>query len=251
MSLLQFKALTFDVVGTLIDFERGMIDFLHDADPKARVLDSEFLRAYREALASPLALYFPDDLERVWGELARQFGLPRQAAAAFRTSAPQCPAFADSVAALRRMKKHFRLVAVTNAQRWAMAQFERTLEMPFDWPVTCDDTRRGKSDPRYFVRLRDMLARQGIERAETLDVAQSQFYDIRIAQALGWRTCWIERRAGMRGWGASQPEFKPVKPDWHFTTLRELADSVEAEALEQRKRTALPLFPERLAMIPG
>lgn len=209
MSLLQFKALTFDVVGTLID------------------------------------------LERVCCELARQFGLPRQAAAAFRAFAPQCPAFADSVAALRRLKKHFRLVAVTNAQRWAMAQFERTLEMPFDWPVTCDDTRRGKSDPRYFVRLRDMLARQGIERAETLHVAQSQFHDIRIAQALGWRTCWIERRAGMRGWGASQPEFKPVKPDWHFATLRKLADAVEAEALEQRKRTALPLFPERLAMIPG
>lgn len=250
MSLLQFKALTFDVVGTLIDFERGMLDFLRQTDPQRRVSDSAFLLAYREARASPLALNFPRDLERVWDELAREFRLPPQAAAAFRASALQWPAFADSVSALRRLKKHFRLVAATNAQRWAMDQFECTLEMPFDWTVTCDDTRREKPDPRYFVWLKDMLERQGIRQAETLHVGQSQFYDIRIAQALGWRTCWIERRAGMRGWGAARPEFKPVKPDWHFTTLRELADAVEAEALAHREPTALPLFPESLAMIP-
>ena len=28
MTLLRFKALTFDVVGTLIDFEGGMIDYI-------------------------------------------------------------------------------------------------------------------------------------------------------------------------------------------------------------------------------
>jgi putative hydrolase of the HAD superfamily len=248
MSLLRFKALTVDVVGTLIDFERGMLDFLHQAAPEARVRDSEFLLAYREARASPLALYFPNDLERVWAELARQFELPPQAAAAFRSSVAHWPAFADSVAALRRLGNHYRLVAATNAQRWAMDHFEHTLGMPFDWTVTCDDARREKPDPRYFVWLRDMLAREGIRQADTLHVGQSQFHDIRIAQALGWRTCWIERRAGMRGWGASRPELKPVTPDWRFTTLRELADAVEAEAAQQRQRTTLPLFAERFAM---
>src|SRR4030095_3701893 len=191
MSLLQFKAITFDVVGTLIDFERGVLDFLHEADPQARVRDSEFLLAYREARASPLALFFPDDLERVWSELARQFGLPRQAGAAFRASALQWPAFGDSVAALRRLKKHFLLVAATNAQCWAMTHFERTLEMPFDWTVTCDDTRREKPDPRYFVWIKDMLRRRDTQPPASPPVRQRQFHDIRIAQALGWRTCWI------------------------------------------------------------
>src|SRR3954471_9096077 len=123
MSLLQFKALTFDVMGTLIDYERGLLDYLHEAAPAARVGDAEFLAAYREVRASPLALFSPDDLDRVWRELARRFGLPAQAAAGFRASAADWPAFADSVAALRRLAKHFRLVAATNAQRWAMDCF--------------------------------------------------------------------------------------------------------------------------------
>ena len=158
------------------------------------------------------------------------------------------PAFGESVVALGRLRKHFRLVAATNAQRWAMTHFERTLEMPFDWTVTWDDARREKPDPRYFVWLKDMLARHGIQRAETLHVGQSQFHDIRIAQALGWRTCWIDRHAGREGTGAGRPTAKAVKPDWHFTSVRELADAVDAEVLEQQQRHALPLFPECLAM---
>jgi putative hydrolase of the HAD superfamily len=35
MSLQNFKVLTFDVVGTLIDFERGMLTYLHSKVPGA------------------------------------------------------------------------------------------------------------------------------------------------------------------------------------------------------------------------
>jgi putative hydrolase of the HAD superfamily len=250
MSLLRFKALTVEVVGTLIDFERGMLDYLHQAAPAARVSDSEFLEACREARASPLA-FFPDDLERVWRDLAPEFGLPLQAAAGFRASVAQWPAFADSQAALARLKKHYRLVAATNAQRWAMDQFERTLQTPFDWTLTCDEPRREKPDPRYFVCVNEMLARHGIRQAETLHVGQSQFHDIRIAQALGWHTCCLERRAASPCCRATRLEIKPVKPDWHFRTLGELADAVEAEAAQQKRRTALRLFGGRLAMEPA
>src|SRR5688500_10558895 len=81
MSLLQFKALTFDVVGTLIDFERGMLDSLRAAAPGARVSDDEFLFAYRTARGASHSLFFPDGLERVWRELAPSLGLPPEAAA--------------------------------------------------------------------------------------------------------------------------------------------------------------------------
>ena len=242
MSLLRFKALTFEVVGTLVDFERGMLDYLHIAAPAAGVEDSEFLAACREMRASPLALFFPEDLERVWHELARRFGLPAQAAEGFRTSVMQWPAFADSVAALKRLKKHYRLVAATNAQRWALGHFEYALERPFDWTLSCDDTKREKPDPRYFVSLQQMLARHGIRPCETLHVGQSQFHDIRIAQALGWRTCWIERRGGASARGAIPAGCRPAKPDWHFDTLRQLADAVEAEVAQERQAVDSRLF---------
>ncbi len=244
MNLLSFKVLTFDVVGTLIDFERGMFDYLHAVAPQACVRDEEFMAAYRETRASPLALFYPDDLERVWTELAQPLGLPRQAAASFRASVARWPAYPDAVAALKRLKKHFRLVAATNAQRWAMDVFEPVLERPFDLTVTCDDTGFEKPDPRYFVWLRNRLAREGIRQAETLHVGRSQFHDIRIAKALGWRTCWMER-------GASRAVDKPAQPDWHFTTLRELADAVDAEVMQQQHCMDLPPLAELSGLVPA
>lgn len=230
MSLLRFKALTFDVVGTLIDFEKGMLDYLRLAAPQAKVSDDEFLIAYRESRASSQAVFFPDDLERVWRDLAPKLGLPAEAAAGLRQSVAQWPAFPDSVAALKRLKKHFKLVATTNTQRWAVGNFERTLEMPFDWTVTSDDTGCEKPAPLYFAWFKDMLASHGISQAENLHVAQSQYHDIGIAQSLGWKTCWIERRAGQKGFGGTRAVEQLAKADWHFRTLAELADVVDAEA---------------------
>jgi putative hydrolase of the HAD superfamily len=236
MSLLRFKALSIEVVGTLIDAERGMLDFLRQAAPGVRIREDDFLHACRIARASPVADYFPDDLERVWTEVARQFGLPRQAAAGLRASVAQWPACPGAMAAMRRLKKHYRLVAASNARRWALEWFERTLATPFDAAITCDDTGHEKPDPRYFVCMKETLAAQGIAQAQTLHVGTSQFHDIRIAQALGWRTCWIERH------GAPDPSAccrtdKPARPDWRFSTLRELADAADAENA-QRERTA-------------
>lgn len=241
MSLLRFKALTLDVVGTLIDFERGMLDYLHAVAPAANVRDADFLAAYREARASPLAQYYPDDLGRAWTDLAKRFGLPPDAAAGFRASVTHWPAYSDTVLALKRLKKHFQLVAATNTQRWALGCFELTLEMPFDWTVSCDDTHHEKPDPRYFLSLRDLLAGRGIRQVDTLHVGRSQFHDIRIAQALGWRTCWIERGPGRR-------VERQATPDWHFATLRELADAVDAEALRGRDGTGVQRFAETFAL---
>jgi putative hydrolase of the HAD superfamily len=247
MSLLQFKVLSFDVVGTLIDGRRGMLDYVREIAPGAKLDEREFLSFYREVRASPLAMYFPDDLERVWPELAKRFGLPRQAAAGFRASVAYWPAFADTLGALKRLGRHFRLVAATNAQRWALGCFEHTLERPFDWTVTCDDAHHEKPDPRYFMVLKDMLAREGIRPSEILHVGQSQFHDIAVAQALGWHTCWIERYGGQQLHGTCWLVDKPVRPDWHFTTLRELADAVDAQATRERQSMALPLFAQAFA----
>jgi FMN phosphatase YigB (HAD superfamily) len=76
MSLQDFKVLTFDVVGTLIDFEGGMLAYLRSAAPEARVTDEDFLAAYRYARADGMAGWYPDDLERCWHAIAPKLGLP-------------------------------------------------------------------------------------------------------------------------------------------------------------------------------
>src|SRR4051812_25989114 len=76
MALQHFKVLTFDVVGTLIDFERGMLDYLRAVVPETAVSDDDFLAAYRKARRSTDCIAYPDDLERCWHAVAPALGLP-------------------------------------------------------------------------------------------------------------------------------------------------------------------------------
>jgi putative hydrolase of the HAD superfamily len=230
MSLQNFKVLTFDVVGTLIDFERGMLDYLRRAAPGAKVPDEEFLRAYRRARASADSGWYPDDLVRVWHVTASEVGLPDSTGLAegLRDSVARWPAFPDSVAALRRLHTRFKLVAMTNAQRWALSHFERTLGMPFDDTVTCDDALCEKPDPMFFAFARGRLSTRGFTQADNLHVAQSQYHDIGVAQKLGLKTCWIERRHAQKGFGGTLEVEQLTRPDYHFHTLAQLADAVDA-----------------------
>ena len=49
-----------------------------------------------------------------------------------------------------------------------------------------------------------------------------------MARRLGYKTCWIERRRGLRGFGGTQDPGQITEPDFHFATLGELADAIEA-----------------------
>jgi len=230
MPLQDFKVLTFDVVGTLIDFERGMLDYLRQAAPDAKVPDDEFLAAYRPARAIADASWFPNDLVRVWHAVAAELGLPDSAALAdgLRDSVARWPAFPDSVAALKRLRERFKLVAMTNAQRWALTHFEKTLDHPFDDTVTCNDALCEKPDPQFFAFARGRLSTRGYTRDDNLHVAQSQYHDIGVAKRLGLTTCWIERRHGQPGFGGTLEVPELTTPDYHFHTLAQLADAVDA-----------------------
>ena len=230
MALQHFKVLTFDVVGTLIDFERGMLDYLRAVAPAAGVSDDDFLAAYRRARKSSEVAWYPDDLERCWHAVAPALGLPDSApiARGFRDSVRDWPAFSDSVEALQRLHRRFRLVTMTNAQAWALAHFSRTLGRPFDLELSCDDARCEKPDPCYFAYARGRIeGLWGWRQPDMLHVAQSQYHDIGVAKRLGIATAWIERRHGMKGSGGTI-ESEHTVPDHHFRTLAELADAVDA-----------------------
>ncbi|WP_343593313.1 HAD-IA family hydrolase [Paracidovorax wautersii] len=230
MVLRDFKVLTFDVVGTLIDFEGGMLSYLRQAAPGHAVTDEAFLAAYRVARKQEGTGWYPDDLERCWHVVAQALGLPDSdtLARGLRDSVADWPAFPDSVAALRRLRKHFKLATMTNAQSWALAHFDKTLESPFDLLLSCDDAMCEKPDARYFAYARGRYeGAWGYRQADNLHVAQSQYHDIGIARQLGIASCWIERRHGMKDSGGTIESAHTV-PDYHFHTLAQLADAVEA-----------------------
>lgn len=235
MVFARFKVLTFDVVGTLIDFEGGMIGYIRQvAGPQlAQTPDDTILEAYATIRYDKgIAIRFPDTLVGVYGELAHQFGLPTAhgEAQGFRDSIKTWPAFPDSIEALQRLRRRFRLVAMTNAQRWSLDYMERNLGSPFHDSVTADDVRGEKPDPQFFHFNRGRQSAHGYVLEDILHVAQSQYHDIGVANRLGYRTCWIERRKGKKGFGGTRVPEQVTRPDFHYSTLAELADAIDRDA---------------------
>lgn len=229
--------LSFDVVGTLIDFETGMLNYLRRAcrDELATIDDDTFLAAYRTSRKNPAVIKYPDDLVRVYFELAPRFGLPQDSAIAegFRASVKDWPAFSDSVVALKRLKSRCKLVAMTNAQRWALDQFALTLGEPFDDSITVDETGCEKPDPSFFTFTLQRLGRDGHGLHDVMHVAQSQYHDIGVARQLGYTVSWIERRAGKADSGGTI-DAALTQPDYRFTSLAGLADAFDAGEIRMK-----------------
>ncbi|MFM0009735.1 HAD-IA family hydrolase [Paraburkholderia sediminicola] len=233
MKLTDFKVLTFDVVGTLIDFERGVLASVRRlGGPAAKDLtDDQIFEPYMRGRATHPGRS-SHEMANVYLSLAKELGLPddAQSAAAFQRDVLEWPAFADSVAALKRLRKHFRLVAMTNADRVALSAYAHMLGDPFDDTVCCDETGVAKPDPQFFAYNRGRQAAFGYKFGEILHTAQSQYHDIGVATELGYATCWIERRQGKSGFGATPVPGAVTTPTFTFPTLAALADAVEAEA---------------------
>ena len=227
----QFKILTFDVVGTLIDFESGLLASIRAISGKSRaeLSDEQIFGAYlrgREAYPQRSS----EVMEGVYVSLAKELGLPadERSAQLFQLSVLRQPAFDDSAEALKRLRRKFRLVAMTNADRTAFSAYSSTLGNPFDDSVTFDEAECAKPDPMFFAYTRGRQSAFGYKKEDILHVAQSQYHDIGVARSLGYKVCWIERRQGMRGFGGTPAVSNLTKPDFHFSSLKAFADAVDA-----------------------
>ncbi|MDX8458011.1 HAD-IA family hydrolase [Mesorhizobium humile] len=233
----EFKYVTFDVVGTLIDFEGGITTCLAGiaADAGVSIDDEAALALYRQARYMPDAGLFPDDLVRVYMVIAPQLGLPAEEkyGVRLRDSASAWQSFPDSAAALAELAKSHKLIAMTNARRWALGHFERQLGSPFFATFTADDTGTEKPDPAFFQKVFDFLASRGDSKDDILHVAQSQYHDIGISRALGVTNCWIERRHAQKGYGGTIEPERFTVPDHHFTSMASLVAAVR-ESLKER-----------------
>lgn len=230
--LQEFSYVTFDVVGTLIDFEGAITGALEKiaADAGMNVDGEAALNIYRDARYQPEALRFPDDLGRCYGQIAAATGLPdtpenRQ----FMIDAVgEAKPFPDSVRAMERLKAHYKLIAMTNARRWAFDKYAEKLGNPFWAGFTTDDTGTEKPDPAYFHHVFEFVAGDGGSKDDILHTAQSQHHDIGISRKLGMTNAWIQRRHAQKGYGGTIEPVEFTRPDYHFHALIELAEAADA-----------------------
>ena len=235
--LSDFQVLTFDCYGTLIDWETGIAQALGPwLQAKGVSLTRDQMLAAFAAAEAPQQqatpdLRYPELLEHVHRAIAARFGVAPDAAAAraFGRGVRDWPAFADSADALAYLKRHYRLVILSNVDRASFAHSARRLGVEFDAVYTAEDIGSYKPDARNFEYMLARLAEAGIARQQILHTAESLYHDHIPAKRLGLATCWIDRRAGQAGAGATRPPEIDVRPDFRFATLGEMAAAHRAE----------------------
>lgn len=228
MSFSHFKVLTFDVVGTLIDFETGVLSAVRKIAGKAaaELGDDQIFASYKRGRdAHPERS--SEVMFNVYRFLARELGFPADDAACdtFQLAVLRWQPFGDSAEALRRLRTKFRLVAMTNADRVALSAYAHALGNPFDDTVCADETGVAKPNPEFFAYNKGRQSAFGYKQSDILHVAQSQHHDIGIARKLGYKVCWIERRQGLPGFGGTPDVASLTKPDFHFSTMKAFADA--------------------------
>src|SRR3954463_3885606 len=121
MALADRRILTFDVVGTLIDFEAGILGCLRGILERAGkevphpTLLAAFARAEDAQQHVSPAMPFRQMLNPIYERMAGELGLPRGNGDADRLAAsiPQWPAFTDATDGLAALGARYRLVALT------------------------------------------------------------------------------------------------------------------------------------------
>jgi putative hydrolase of the HAD superfamily len=229
----NFKVLTFDVVGTLIDFETGVLSAVRRISGKspAELTDDRIFASYKRG-RDEHPERSSEVMFHVYRYLAKELGLPSDDASCdvFQLAVLRWAPFADSVEALKRLRTKFRLVAMTNADRVALSCYAQALGDPFDDTVCADDTGVAKPNPEFFAYNKGRQSALGYKQSDILHVAQSQYHDIGIARKLGYKVCWIERRQGMKGFGGTPEVETLTKPDFHFPTMKAFADAAVGAA---------------------
>ncbi len=238
MRLSDFEALTFDCYGTLIDWETGMGKRL---EPWAKrhgialsndaMLETFNRIEHRWETAHPRMPY-PTLLANVHREFARELGAPADdsEAEAFGAAIGEWQPFPDSVAALAQLKRHYKLVILSNVDIASVTKSAAHLGNPFDLILTAEEIGSYKPARRNFEVLIERLAALGVAKEKILHTAQSLFHDHEPANAMGLKSAWIDRRAGRTGTGATVAVARMPHVDFRFETLGAMAAARQAEA---------------------
>lgn len=234
MDLANYKVLSFDCYGTLIDWDTGLATQLKRIAPD--VDEDELLQRYAQFEAEiereqPTMLY-SDVVTLVAKQVAESLDreISDALAADIGGSVGEWLPFDDSVAALEELRKHCDLVVLSNVDNRSFIGSSAQLGDPFHSVISAEDVESYKPAAKNFEALVTHIDEMGVERKEHLHVAQSLFHDIAPAKKLGIDTVWINRRAGKETEGASGPALDAT-PDAEYPDVKSFT-----EALVQAKR---------------
>ncbi|KAH8797964.1 HAD-like domain-containing protein [Xylogone sp. PMI_703] len=247
-NLTSYKALSFDIYATLIDWETGIFKELAPLLgrlPKAHPLWEKSLEDIRAHLLLRYAANEHDVekshpfekystlLSMVYERLATELNVPitKDEALSFGGAIGKWPAFPDTVAAMQSLGKRYKLVALSNVDR---ESFGATLKGPlngvkFDAIYTAEDIGSYKPDKKNFEYLVSHVQEDfGISKSEICHTAQSLTFDHVPAAELKFNPgVWISRGGGSMDMGDLEAVKTRINLGATYETLGDMAKAVE------------------------
>lgn len=237
MKLSDYRVLTFDVYGTLIDWEGGMISGLRMLTEKVnRDLSRDEILEAHARLESFHQKYTPgkryqDILATVYRRLAEEWGVEVtwNECLVYGQSVKSWRAFPDTVEALKYLKKHFKLVVLTNVDNDLFLSSNEKLGVFFEGVFTAEDIGSYKPADINFDYCFEALEMRGIKKSEILHVAESMFHDHAPANKHSMANCHIYRRHDKEGFGATMKPAEMPSVNFRFNSMAEFAQAHKEE----------------------
>lgn len=223
----EFRVLTFDCYGTLIDWESGILNALKPVfiGHQVKISQDDALELFGELETTEERAYkrYRIVLENVLRKMGTRLGFaPNQYQVdSFAQSVADWQPFPDTVDALFALKQKYKLCILSNVDDDLFAYSAKKLQVAFDDVITAQQCGSYKPSLNNF---RIAEKRVGVPKTQWLHVAQSLFHDIAPAKQMGLHTVWVNRRWDKPGSGATLPT--TATPDVEVRSLAELVQRI-------------------------
>lgn len=210
---------TFDVYGTLIDWEEGIFDaFQKEAERDGFSIDKNelipvFHEVEREIQGGSYELY-AEVLRRTAVRIAKDLGWPLEPSRAgfLPDSVQRWKPFKETNPTLDKFKKKVEIGLLSNIDDKLLGQTRRHIPVDFDLVVTAQQVRSYKPDPAHFKECeRRMGAKKG-----WVHVASSYYHDVEPCLKAKVPVVWVNRNG-------EELESSQKKPTAEVKNLREAA----------------------------
>jgi len=199
---------TFDVYGTLIDWEKGVWDaFVKEAKRDSVTLDREevlghFHEISRGIEGGSYELY-AEVLRRTAVETAKRvdWALEPSRSGFLPDSLARWAPFKETNAQLNKFNKKFQTGLISNIDDKLLGQTRRHIPSDFDLVVTAQQVRSYKPDPAHF----NECARRMGGKKGWVHIAASHYHDIDPCAKLRVPTIWVNRKKEVLEPGQKKP----------------------------------------------
>ena len=215
---------TFDVYGTLIDWEKGVVEaFQKEADRDGFQLDTNeliplFHEVSREVEGGSYELY-AEVLRRTATEMAKRMDWPLETSRAgfLPDSVHRWPPFRETNPALKKFLKKYKTGLISNIDDKLLGQTRRHIPHDYELVVTAQQVRSYKPDPAHFKEF----ARRIGGKKGWVHVANSYYHDVAPCLKEKIPVVWVNR-------SGQELESGQKKPDAEVSTLKEAAELLGA-----------------------